>query len=243
MTSIRKFLFDDSFDFDNPHGSGPRGRPKAQAEPEPAPAPPPPTFTEEELNATAADAFAQGEAAGRQAGYTQGFSDGHAAGVQEGMAQGVAQTEATVAGVSATALEHIAVSVGQLIQERLDSDVARRDEPIHIAMAIARKLMPELARRGGLEEIEALVARCMGELLDEPRLMVRVAPDMSEAVGERLNELARSRGFDTRLIVIPDPGLPPGDCRLEWAEGGAERDSARLLAEIEHCLERLLAGG
>ena len=37
--------------------------------------------------------------------------------------------------------------------------------------------------------------------------------------------------------------MSPSDCRIEWADGGAEFDSGRIWQEIDRALERMLDSG
>lgn len=246
MSSVRKFLFDESFDVD-----GPPRRAKVEddylappPEPEPEPEPPPPTFSEEELtavrDAARAEGYAEGESAGKSAGYGKGFVDGNTAGAKTGYDKAKTEIEATVQARTANALEVIANGVQHLIEERDATNAMRADQPVHLALAVVRKLMPELARRGGLLEIEGLVRACLTDLLDEPRLVVRVADATIDAVREHLDAAIAGRGFGAALMVVGDSGLAPGDCRIEWAEGGVERDTAGLLREIERRAAALL---
>ena len=39
---------------------------------------------------------------------------------------------------------------------------------------------------------------------------------------------------------MADPALGPSDARIEWADGGAERNTRQLLADIEQAAERML---
>ena len=243
MTSVRKFQFDESFDVDTHHGHGhSHGYGHVEEAIEPPP-PPPPTFGETELNAAREEGFREGITTGHSAGHEQGYAEGHAAGLEEGAAAARAEIEGTDAALTAQALERVAESAAAFFAEYEATAAARRDEPVHIALAIVRKLMPELARRNGLEEVEGLVRACLTELIDEPRLIVRVGAETVEPVRGHLEEMIANSGFDTKLVVVADPELGPGDCRVEWAEGGSERGTARLLAEIEQCAERLLEAG
>ncbi len=245
MTSVRKFQFDESFDVDTPHGHGHGhgyGYGRAEDVPEPV-APPPPTFSEEELAAAREAGFREGIATGHNAGREQGYAEGRAAGLEEGAAAARAEMAGTDAALAAHALDRIARGVMGLFVAYEAGSVMRSDQPVHVALAIVRKLMPELARRNGLAEIEALVRACLTELMDEPRLIVRVATDTIDLVREHLDATVANCGFDTKLLIVGDPDLAPGDCRVEWAEGGSERDTARLLADIEDCAARLLDAG
>lgn len=241
MTSVRKFQFDESFDVDNHHGHGHHGY--GRAEEVIAPEPPPPSYGEEELNAAREAGFREGMVAGHNAGEQKGFAEGHAAGIQEGAAAARAEVESADAALAAHALDRVAEGVEALLDRFEAEKKARSDQPVHVALAIVRKLMPELARRHGLAEIEGLVRACLTDLLDEPRIIVRVAPDVIEQIRPHLEETIARSGFDTKLVVVADTTLGPGGCRIEWAEGGAERDTTALLAEIEQSAQRLLDAG
>jgi flagellar assembly protein FliH len=244
MTSVRKFQFDESFDVDSHHGHGHgSAQNHGYVEEMLAPEPPPPTFGEAELAAAREAGFREGMVTGNTAGREQGYAEGHTAGLIAGAEATRAEVEGTDAALTARALEQIAQGVANLIAEREASNAARSDQPVHIALAIVRKLMPALARRNGLEEVEALVRTCLTDLIDEPRLIVRVAADTIELVREHLEATVANCGFGTKLVVLGDPDLGPGDCRVEWAEGGSERDTARLLADIEESASRLLDAG
>lgn len=240
MSSVRRFSFDDSFDAESPFA-----RPKAQArEPEPPPAPtpppapPPPTFTQADLEAAYKQGFGEGEKAGNGAGYGKGFTDGLTAGKKDGVETARKEFLATAESRTAQALEQISSGVAQLLAARNADNVARRDQPVHIALAVLRKVLPETARRGGLTEIESLLRQCMTELIDEPRFVVRVAESLLGEVRPHLEQMAEAGGFTARLIVIGDPALGAGDCRIEWGEGGVERDTNRLLEDVSRAVEQ-----
>ena len=248
--SVRKFLFDESFDVD----AVPRStyaddddllpEPDLLLEPEPEPEPPPPTFNEAELAAARAQGHAEGLAAGKSegmsAGYGKGFGEGMVAGQNTGYERGKTEIEATVNARIANVLDQLGSGVAHLLAAREADNAMRADQPVHLALAIVRKLMPEWARRGGMIEVEAMVRACLTDLIDEPRLIIRVAEDSIDLVRDHLDQTIASRGFGAKLMVIGDATVAPGGCRIEWAEGGAERDTAKLMAEIERCAARLL---
>ncbi len=49
------------------------------------------------------------------------------------------------------------------------------------------------------------------------------------------------RGFDGRLAIIADESLAPGDCRVEWADGGIIRDSTATASVIDETVARYIA--
>src|SRR3546814_8811652 len=54
--------------------------------------------------------------------------------------------------------------------------------------------------------------------------------------------LFRSRsGFEGKLVFLADERLKTGDLRVEWADGGVERNQMALWQEIDAVIARVLA--
>jgi flagellar assembly protein FliH len=157
-------------------------------------------------------------------------AEGHAAGLAEAQAQREQQI--------GDALTGIAQQLALLFAAK---DEARRESErttIELTRTIAAKLFPALIRKGALDELDAVVAQCMREAIAEPRLVLRVPDTLFEAAQQRMAPLAGTLGFPGKLIILVDDQLGPSDCRVEWADGGAERDTARTWREIEAALDR-----
>ena len=90
-------------------------------------------------------------------------------------------------------------------------------------------------------EIEALATDCFRQLVKTPHIVVRIGPDIFAKAKETLEEIARTRGFEGRLMVEADSVLATGDCRIEWSEGGMSRDRAATLATIDDVVARYIA--
>ena len=72
-------------------------------------------------------------------------------------------------------------------------------------------------------------------------MVVRIGADIYDAAKDKLEEIARARGFEGRLVVLADSAMAPGDCRIEWADGGVARDRAATLAAIDDVVARYVA--
>ena len=72
-------------------------------------------------------------------------------------------------------------------------------------------------------------------------MVVHIGADIYEAAKAKLDEIAQARGFEGRLVVLSDPAMAPGDCRIEWADGGVSRDRAATLATIDDVVARYVA--
>ena len=46
----------------------------------------------------------------------------------------------------------------------------------------------------------------------------------------------RSEGFEGRIVTMGEPEIPPGDIRLEWADGGIVRSQSRIEQAVAQAL-------
>ncbi len=154
---------------------------------------------------------------------------------------GLAAAEAKIEGRTAAACERIAQGVAALAQGLAAIEARLEAESVEVAVAVARKLAPELIAAEPLAEIAALAAGCFRQLIAAPHVVVRIAEPIYEAAHARLEETARLHGFDGRLVVLAEPDMALGDCRIEWADGGLVRDRAATEAAIGEAVGRYVA--
>ncbi len=159
--------------------------------------------------AEAADRAAQIDGA-RQLGYAEGFN--------EGEAQAIASLDAQIALSHANIEAQLTTLVSALnaTQRALLADASRC--VAMLAEAIAGEALLQLP----VERIEGVVAPILAELLETPRLVLRIAPDMLDPVKERLEDVAIALGFNGKLIFIAEDHLQSGDVQIEWAHGGLD---------------------
>jgi len=216
---MRPFMFDVDFDVDPKAEARKRkaeeeARRREEAEAE-AP-PPPPTFSEEELTAAVEEARAAGEEAGRAEAY------------------------ASIEQMTGMTLESIQQQMTHMAESHQKALREMQEGAIRLAVAIARRLVPDLARREGLAEIEAVARETLTLVRDESRVLITVADTMIETVEPAITQVARQVGFDGTVRVIGDTSLTEGDCRIEWSGGGSERITGKIWQEIDAVLKRHL---
>ena len=156
----------------------------------------------------------------------------------EGHAAGLAEAAKSAEALTADALARIAESLAALLakQEAATMDTQRR--ALAAMQTIVAKLVPGLAAKDPLAEVEAFATKCLHEAIDEPRVVLRVAEEIYEPLRERLDALANAAGYAGRIVMLADDAIAAGDARVEWADGGAERNLAAQCIEIDELLER-----
>ena len=108
-------------------------------------------------------------------------------------------------------------------------------------MAVARKLAAALIGREPFAEISALASDCFRELVASPHIVVRVNDALYAEAREKLDDAARAHGFEGRLVVLGEPGVAMSDCRIEWADGGINRDKTATDAAIGEAVARYVS--
>jgi flagellar assembly protein FliH len=125
----------------------------------------------------------------------------------------------------ADALERIAAGL-TVANDGLHAIETRLEcEAVEVAVAVARKLAPALIAREPFAEISALASECFRQLIAAPHIAVRVNDVLYAAAKEKLDDIVRTRNFAGRLVVLAEPEIAVGDCRIEWADGGINRDN------------------
>ena len=169
-------------------------------------------------------------------------ADAEAQAHRKGFAAGLAQAQGEASQRIATALGLIADGLTRLDRALAVIEARLETEAVEVAVAVAAKLAPELIAREPFAEISALATECFHQLVTTPHIVVRIGADIYETAKEKLEEIARARGFEGRLVVMSDADMAPGDCRIEWADGGVSRDQAATQSAINDVVGRYVAG-
>ena len=158
-----------------------------------------------------------------------------------GFRKGHAAAKAEAEQRTAAALERIAAALAELNRGLSVVETRLENEAVEVAVAVARKLAPELIAREPFAEIAALAADCFRHLVAAPHVVVRVNEALHGAAREKLAETSRAGGFDGRLVVLAEPDIALGDCRIEWADGGVKRESAAIATAITAAVASYIA--
>jgi flagellar assembly protein FliH len=168
-------------------------------------------------------------------------ADAEAQAHRKGFAAGLAQAQGEASQRIATALGLIVDGLTRLDRALAVIEARLETEAVEVAVAVAAKLAPELIAREPFAEISALATECFHQLVTAPHIVVHIGADIYDIAKEKLEEIARARGFEGRLVVMSDAAMAPGDCRIEWADGGVNRDEATTQAAINDVVGRYIA--
>jgi flagellar assembly protein FliH len=173
--------------------------------------------------------MAQKIAAAEQRAYRDGFD----AGQREAKAESDRR--------AALALEEIKIGMQGIAARFAGIETRMETEAVDVAVAVARKLCSELVAAEPLGEIVGLVKECFSHLVSTPHLVVRINASLYEIARDQIERLAKQSGFEGRLVILAEPEIATGDCRIEWADGGVVLDRAAIDAKINELVGRYIA--
>ena len=179
--------------------------------------------------ATTAAEIAQKVAAAEAAAYRNGYE--------------AAQREAKVEADRrvAAVLEQINIHLQGIAARYAGIETRMETEAVDVAVAVARKLCAALVAAEPLGEITGLVRDCFAHLVSTPHLVLRINDSLYEAAHDKIEKLAKQSGFEGRLVILAEPEIETGDCRIEWADGGVVLERAAIDAKINELVGRYMA--
>jgi flagellar assembly protein FliH len=161
------------------------------------------------------------------------YRDGYDAAQREAKAESDRRT--------ALALEEINVAIKGIATRFAGIETRMETEAVDVAVAVARKLCSALIANEPLGEISGLVSDCFSHLVSTPHLVVRINDSLYEITRDRIERLAKQSGFEGRLVILAEPEIVTGDCRIEWADGGVVLERAAIEAKISELVGRYMA--
>lgn len=162
----------------------------------------------------------------KQESYESGFAAGQQAGADEHARKLLA------------VMERVVGKLDEAIAQQVEARKQQENDIQALAMAIARKILPDYLAKHGMGEMEAVLSRTLAEMIHEPRIVVRVHEPQFDDVNARIHAITTQKAYAGKIIVLADADIRPGDCRVEWADGGIERNTESTMKDIEAILQQ-----
>ena len=171
----------------------------------------------------------------------QTVAEAEARAYRDGFDAGQREAKAESDRRAALALEEIKISVQGIAARYAGVEARMETEAVDVAIAVARKLCGELVAAEPLGEIVGLIKDCFSHLVATPHLVVRINDQLYEGARDRFERLAKQSGFEGRLVILAEPDIATGDCRIEWADGGVVLERAAIDVKINELVGRYMA--
>ncbi|MCA0356106.1 MAG: flagellar assembly protein FliH [Proteobacteria bacterium] len=171
------------------------------------------TFTPEEVEAAKAQAYAEGE---RSA---------------------VARAEQE----AAQALAEVAHAVQQAFGTLAHVAHEHREGSAMLALACARKIADAALTHFPEAPVTAALEALAREVESQPRIFVRVSPELEERTQRALETVAAQIGFQGQIVARADGAMAPAAFTFDWGDGRAAFDPDGAAQRVAEALEAAIA--
>lgn len=175
--------------------------------------PPPPSFSKEELDAAVAKATEEG--------YEKGF--------QSALGDNEKQEQELLKSIDNRLLAMLVDA--ENFQKQLEVD------NLSFISGALKKIFPTLASKQATAELELFLKDNFSHFKNEPSLSFSFNPESVKIAAALLPKLANANDFEGKISVHKDASLGIGDCRIEWKNGGVERNADKMLEKVTDLLD------
>ena len=204
MSDKKKFLFDLNY-FDEHNVLHQKEDPNAP--------PPEPTFSEAELEAAKAEAFAAGKK------------------------EGIDQTKKEIEQQTQHTLQSVAQEMSGLFSCEQDRNIRFAEICATLCYQAIKKSFPAFYDRIGAHQLDHVLQEHLTQLKKEPALDITLHPDLANAVEGRLQELKERLASQGEWTILEDEKLDKAGCQITWNHGGLDWHPEQIMAAVLQTFE------
>lgn len=160
-----------------------------------------------------------------------------AAAYERGKQDAIAQAERQ----TAAAAEALAKTASMLLMRLEGESRDMREEAARVALAAARKIADAALDGFGVDRAAAAIEAAMDTLRHQPRLIVRLQPDLAEKLTPLLTEMCDKHAYAGAVLVRPEPKLRAGDIVIDWSDGIVSMSADDIAQRINDLIDSALA--
>ena len=192
------------------------------SEPEPIPLPKVDPIPEQPKEPTYSQAqYDAAIASAKESGYEDGFKNGYGEFEHQ-------QTEQ---------LQNLNNRLMALLSDVADFQKKLEQDNLHFVAEVIRKLIPSLSQKQAQEELELFLKKNFSSFKQEENLVFSFNPEDIKTAADILPKLANANDFEGKISLHKDASIARGDCKIEWKNGGVEKNTDKMLEKVSNMLE------
>lgn len=134
-------------------------------------------------------------------------------------------------------LENINNRLMTILADVSTQNTEQEQNALRFAVSLVKKLLPSLEENVAVEEVEAFIGDNFKNFAKEGSLSFRFNPDIIGDIAPKISRLAEKNDFEGKIALHKDDSLGLSDCKIEWKNGGVERNTARMISQVENLLD------
>lgn len=184
--------------------------------------PPPPSFSEAELQAAKKSAFEEGRASGIKEEAEKRDTEEHAR--QQHIEQAMTRL----------------ITATQSYESQFHAfKTAQTTELAALVRLLVQKIAGDVLADAPAQTLNSMIEDCLNILQSQPKVIASVHPSIRETIAEKLEQMAENHHLEIAIIVKADEALRPGEARLQWPDGQAERNLNEIWQQIDIIINQI----
>ena len=156
---------------------------------------------------------------------------------QDGERSAVARAEQE----AAHALNEVAHAIREAFGSLTHVAHEHREGAAMLALACARKIADAALQHFPEAPVSAALEALAREVEAQPRIFVRVSPELEERTQQALEQVATQIGFQGQIVARADGAMAPAAFTFDWGEGRAAFDPDGAAQRVAEALEAAIA--
>ncbi|RRN65092.1 flagellar assembly protein FliH [Caulobacter sp. 602-1] len=156
---------------------------------------------------------------------------------QDGERSAVARAEQE----AAHALNEVAHAIREAFGSLNQVAHEHREGSAMLALACARKIADAALHHFPEAPVSAALEALAREVEAQPRIFVRVSPELEERTQQALEHVATQIGFQGQIVARADGAMAPAAFTFDWGEGRAAFDPDGAAQRVAEALEAAIA--
>ena len=156
---------------------------------------------------------------------------------QEGERSAVARAEQE----AAQALNEVSHAIREAFGALTHVAHEHREGSALLALACARKIADAALRHFPEAPVTAALEALAREVEAQPRIFVRVSPELEERTQQALETVAAQIGFQGQIVARADGAMAPAAFTFDWGDGRAAFDPDGAAQRVAEALEAAIA--
>lgn len=156
---------------------------------------------------------------------------------QDGERSAVARAEQE----AAHALNEVAHAIREAFGSLNQVAHEHREGSAMLALACARKIADAALHHFPEAPLSAALEALAREVEAQPRIFVRVSPELEERTQQALEHVATQIGFQGQIVARADGAMAPAAFTFDWGEGRAAFDPDGAAQRVAEALEAAIA--
>ncbi len=108
---------------------------------------------------------------------------------------------------------------------------------LRFMLSAIRKIFPTMEKENAAKEVQNFLSENFSSFAKQEVLSFSFNPSSASQAAKIIGKLAEQNDFEGKISVHKDETMGASDCRVEWKNGGSERNAAKILDQIEDLIQ------